>query len=123
MVNVGAMGQGVALRHPSQQHGSRDRPESAAEASAFCSLSVYPQAYDCQRHLRSVQSREKTTGALCWVIRRCGNTKGHVWHLNQNLERLHHLLTSRGRTISCGGSQGHALVESRELNCPRPRLG
>lgn len=123
MVNVGAMGQGVVLRHPSQQHGSRDRPESAAEASAFCSPSVYPQAYDCQRHLRSVQSREKTTGALCWVIRRCGNTKGHVWHLNQNLERLHHLLTSRGRTISCGGSQGHALVESHELNCPRRRLG
>lgn len=74
VVSVGAMGQGVALCHPSQQNGSWDRPESAVEASAFCFLSVYHQAYEYQRHLCLVQSREKT-GSLFLVIRRLGNTK------------------------------------------------
>lgn len=79
MVSVGAMGQGVVLCYPSQQNGSWDRPESAVKASAFCSLSVYHQAYECQRHLCSVQSREKTE-SIFLVICRLGNTKSHFWH-------------------------------------------
>ena len=103
--------------HLSRQTGSQDRPESALKhlPSVPC-LCIYLQACDCQKAL--LFSMEQRADWIPFLHLPTREYQEPFWHLNQNLKRLYYLLISRGKTISCGCSQVHALVQSHEWNRP-----